>query len=450
MTREQIVQFIENIIKDIMGGNDFRNILNPAGLEKAFDTDPGIKGISEDDLKKSKAACEELGHMFWKDEKSASNYDLLIEILHNADLCDCDINLLADIMVQGICNKNPGFIKKAADDSPVVQPEVSELLPDDLVYEGSIDDPKDDTVEAESGDPSSLIKVSAHQIYKYLDQHIFSQKEAKKAASMLLWEHVRRIKSNMVFMGPTASGKTEIFRQLKKLYPDIYIVDASSITQDGWKGNFKLADIFKNIGSVKCAERSIIAMDEADKYFEPQTASGGENVSYNKQSELLKVIEGEKLHIGEWVIDTSKISWVFLGSFESMIEGKKHVPNDVGFGGSVEKNQISYMDKFTAEDLVKYAGVRNEIAGRIGRIVQLKPMDEDSLYQILNNPDMSPINEISMQFGKKLEFSDSMKHQIAKEAADSHLGVRYMKTRIKTLLETRIFEDEEKDCYQIS
>lgn len=72
------------------------------------------------------------------------------------------------------------------------------------------------------------------------NKYIYSQEEAKEAASMLLWEQLQGIKSNMVFIGPTGCGKTEIFRQLKKAYPDIYIVDASSITQDGWKGNFKI------------------------------------------------------------------------------------------------------------------------------------------------------------------------------------------------------------------
>lgn len=122
----------------------------------------------------------------------------------------------------------------------------------------------------------------------------------------------------------------------------------------------------------------------------------------------------------------------------------------VGFGGSIRKDQAPYLDMYTAKDLVKYAGVRSEIAGRIGRIVQLQPIDKDSFYQILNSPGMSPIDELSKLFGKKIVLSDFMKRRIAKEAYDSKMGVRYMRTRIKTLLEDQIFEDYDKKDYQIS
>lgn len=106
--------------------------------------------------------------------------------------------------------------------------------------------------------------------------------------------------------------------------------------------------------------------------------------SYIVQNELLKVLEGDMVHFdgnpsnGEPIldIDTSNVSFVFLGSFESMVRAKKFAVNNsraIGFG--VENKNAAfdgYGSTFTQEDLVQYANVRCEIAGRIGSIVQLR------------------------------------------------------------------------------
>ena len=287
-------------------------------------------------------------------------------------------------------------------------------------------------------------------IYDYLDQHIYGQEEAKKAASLLLWEHTNGIKSVMLFVGPTGCGKTEIFRQLKKLYPFIYIVDASVISEEGFKGNFKLADIFRMIGSPTIAGDSIIVFDEADKMFNPRYSAHGENISFSIQNEFLKLIEGEELMVDGETYDTNGISFVFAGSFESLLKKKKEIPNGIGFGNEVNaKEKISYNDSFTQDDLIKYAGMLTEIAGRIGRIVQLKPMTEEAFLGILNDPDMSPIKEISELFGKHIRLSDMMKKKIAKKAAESGMGVRYMRSEIKNIVEDMIFEDSDRSDYRI-
>lgn len=138
-------------------------------------------------------------------------------------------------------------------------------------------------------------------------------------------------------------------------------------------------------------------------------------------------------------------------SYASVFEILVRAMSSSAVSSRARKTIAGFMtDKFTSEDLVKYAGVRNEIAGRIERIVQLSPMDADSLYQILIDPEMSPITELTKRYGKKLELSEFMKRRIAKEAADSHLGVRYMRSRIKALMEDRIFEDDESEGYRIS
>ena len=76
--------------------------------------------------------------------------------------------------------------------------------------------------------------MSPKAIKKYLDKHIEGQEEAKIAAAVMMYNHMRGIKENGIFVGPSGCGKTEIFRVLADLFPEtIYIYDASSITDDG-------------------------------------------------------------------------------------------------------------------------------------------------------------------------------------------------------------------------
>ena len=449
MQRYPVEAVIERMIKEASDGNGSRIYRNPKDTFDEMEENGNFISLSKKAVNQKRINCRELGDMLW----GGSNYSTVFAILVRAMSCSAVSSrarkTIAGFVIDSIGVKNPGIYSSNGD--PV------EPVP--MVWINEVDTPSDeyDDIEDDEEIPvnedsiKSYVRVPApKEIYSFLDKHVYAQSEAKKAASMLLWGHMKGNKSNILFMGPTGCGKTEIFRQLKKLYEDIYIVDASAITEDGWKGNYKIADIFRNIGTVAKAERAIIIMDEADKFFEPTTNSNGENVSFSKQNELLKIIEGEEYHLKDAVINTSNISWVFLGSFESLLEAKKDRPNGLGFGGDIKKSQVSYTDSFTSEDLVKHAGVRNEIAGRIERIVQLAPMDADSLYQILVDPEMSPITELTRRYGKKLELSEFMKRRIAKEAADSHMGVRYMRSRIKSLMEDRIFEDDESESYRIS
>ena len=110
---------------------------------------------------------------------------------------------------------------------------------------------------------------------------------------------------------------------------------------------------------------------------------------------------------------------------------------------------IDYNVDFSQEDLVQYANIRQEIAGRITEIVQLYPMAEEDFYKILSNPFISPVKNMENIYQKKLILSKDTKVQIAKEAAESHMGVRYMKSKLQTLLDKQLFEDCEKEQYTL-
>lgn len=291
---------------------------------------------------------------------------------------------------------------------------------------------------------------SPQKIYHWIEQRIYGQKEAVKAAAMLLYNHVHGRKRNLLFVGPTGCGKTEIWRVCKELYPQIRIIDGTMITQEGWKGEFKLENIFDGMDE-QDAKNAIIVIDEFDKLCEPQIGSSGTNHSRSIQNGLLKFIEGTKLTSKD--IDTSEVSFVFCGSFEYLTEMKtdKEEEKSLGFGAKLEKSEarLVYEKKIQPEDLVKYAGMRQEIAGRIGQIVQLSPMTAKDYKVILNDKRISPLHQMEEQYNIKLTLSKATEEKLVQKAEETHLGVRYLRSRIQGMLDDVMFQDAEQPEYEL-
>lgn len=450
MFREQMVAFIKNVLSDIMQGSDFQDNVNPALLVSATDSDERFKDVPADEMEQKKNDCMEMGRLFWDQKEVMSSYDLLVEIIHHTRLCDADIELLSDIITHGISNKEPNLIKLSPKEM-AMRTKMAEVDPNELPFEVDEDSESGSCDVFDWDDECDNTEIpSPKEIYEYLDQHVYKQDDAKRAASMIYWEHLKGIHTNSVLLGPSGSGKTEIFRQLQTMRGDVILADGSSITQEGWRGSVKLRDILRQAAPAVMQEGgAIIVIDEFDKMAE-RKMSGGENIAYSLQSELLKVIEGEVIQYKDFTLDTSRISFVFLGSFASMVSAKKHIHNSMGFGQDVSKADVSYMNMFTQEDLIRYGGVRREIASRISRIVQLQPMGEGDFYNILNIDSMSPIAELQREFETVIDVDEDVKRQISEEAAESGLGVRYLKSRLLSLLEEKMFAEPDMDEYEIT
>jgi ATP-dependent HslUV protease ATP-binding subunit HslU len=97
-------------------------------------------------------------------------------------------------------------------------------------------------------DPSGDIEMTPKQIVEELDAHIIGQKNAKKAVAIALRNRTRRKKldpslkeeiypKNIIMIGPTGVGKTEIARRLAKLYKAPFLkVEATKYTEVGYVG----------------------------------------------------------------------------------------------------------------------------------------------------------------------------------------------------------------------
>lgn len=107
-----------------------------------------------------------------------------------------------------------------------------------------IQDEFEDNVEL---DTTALPKPT--EIKAYLDQYVIGQDRAKKALSVAVYNHYKRVKANMVdddielqksnilLLGPTGSGKTLLAQTLARfLNVPFAIADATTLTEAGYVG----------------------------------------------------------------------------------------------------------------------------------------------------------------------------------------------------------------------
>lgn len=290
------------------------------------------------------------------------------------------------------------------------------------------------------------------KIYEYLNQHVWKQEEAKKAASVITYNCIRRnIKSNAVFTGPTGCGKTHIWRCLKKIFPGrIEIVDGSNLTQDGWKGEKKWNSLFRS-PVFRSDKKTILVIDEADKMLSPKYTSGGENVSHSVQSEGLTMLEGTHVEVKEgsvaYDINTAKISFVLCGAFSSKAAdiARKEAGSRIGFGAAPAEVK-SYSRPLTESDLIAF-GVMPEFIDRIQRIVSLEPMTADDYYRITGDLD-SFLMRIEKQYRTNIKLTHKMRRELAELACSSGLGIRGMENRIRAMLDEAIFENCNQRCFE--
>jgi len=103
-------------------------------------------------------------------------------------------------------------------------------------------------VQATQGDPVDFASLTPRKVVEELDKYIVGQDEAKKAVAIALRNRWRRQKvdpdlrdeilpNNIIMIGPTGVGKTEIARRLSRLAGAPFIkVEASKFTEVGYVG----------------------------------------------------------------------------------------------------------------------------------------------------------------------------------------------------------------------
>ena len=287
-------------------------------------------------------------------------------------------------------------------------------------------------------------------IESFLASKIFGQKSLCRQCALFLWNHLHGRRQIAFIVGESGSGKSAIISAMKSLYEDIFVQDSSIVSQTGWKGHVTAASILSN---VRPGHPAIVCYDEFDKLATPCFATGGTNVSSLIQSELLNPLTGiitpviKKNALGaetELRVDTSTISYIFIGSWQTQAKEYADKISDSGFGfGTVPVVHSAYEKELTREDLIKF-GVLPELAGRINKIISTRPLSDSDYRHILTDFEGSPVKRLEADYGIKINLKKKRIAELAAKAASSGLGTRTAINDLTVEIDNAIYDSFEQ------
>lgn len=376
------------------------------------------------------------------------------------------------------------------------QHEVTKLIagPSVFICDECVDLCNDIIVQESTGETGDGVQEdrpipSPKEIFEKMNEHIIGQTSAKKALSVAVHNHYKRLyrkpedgveigKSNILMMGPTGTGKTLLAETLASIMDVPFaIADATTLTEAGYVGE-DVENILKKLlmrcdNDVEKAERGIVYIDEIDKI-----ARKSENPSLTRdvsgegvQQALLKLIEGtvasipagsgQRKHPGESTIQISTKNILFIcgGAFagiEKIINDRNDAAG-IGFSASVrspdkEKSLTDALRAIQPEDLSRF-GLIPEFVGRLPVITCLEEIDEDAMVSILSEPKNAVTKQYQSLFhmdGVELIFTEEALRAIAQIAKERGTGARGLRSILESVLQDIMFELSGTDVERVT
>ncbi|MDD6434844.1 MAG: ATP-dependent Clp protease ATP-binding subunit ClpX [Clostridiales bacterium] len=319
-----------------------------------------------------------------------------------------------------------------------------------------------------------------HKLKASLDEYIVGQDYAKKAISVAVYNHYKRItsdkgddieieKSNMLMVGPSGSGKTYIVKTLARILDvPLAITDATSLTEAGYIGDDIESVVSKLLAEadndVEKAERGIIFIDEIDKIAKKINTSQRDVSGESVQQGMLKLLEGAEVEVPVGAssknamvpmvtVNTKNILFICAGAFpdlNNIIKERLLKNSSMGFNSELKNrydNDKNLQKKVKVEDLRKF-GMIPEFLGRLPVIVPLESLTEEMLIKILKEPR----NAILKQYQKLLEldevqllFDESAYRAIAQKAMEQDTGARALRAVIEEFMLDIMYEIPKDD-----
>ena len=319
-----------------------------------------------------------------------------------------------------------------------------------------------------------------HKIRESLDEYVVGQDYAKKAMSVAVYNHYKRVatdtmdeieieKSNMLMIGPTGSGKTFLVKTLARLLDvPLAITDATSLTEAGYIGDDIESVISKLLSAadndVERAEQGIVFIDEIDKIAKKRNSNQRDVSGESVQQGLLKLLEGSVIEVPVGSssknamvpmtsINTKHILFICGGAFpdlEEIIVERLSKKTSMGFNADLKdkyQNDSEILSKVTLEDLRAF-GMIPEFIGRLPIIFTLNDLGKEMLVKILKEPK----NAILKQYQKllsldevQLEFSESALEAIAEKAIKKDTGARALRAIIEEFMLDIMYEIPKDD-----